>query len=202
MSRYLTPLPAMLAAGMGQAIARALALDDGSGQRLEELEGRTILLRLEGLGIDLYFHGQADRLAVSVDEPAPPDTTISGSPLALLAMSAPRRRRTGRGVRIEGDAATAQSFERLLKQLDPDWQAALTGRFGPRLGYRLWRLLADVRDGTRHVTSTAADQASRFLRRESGLLVERAEVNAFINEVDELREAVDRLEQRLRRRPA
>src|SRR5690625_2091815 len=192
----------MLAAGMDQAIARALALDDCSGQRLEELEGHTILLRVEGLGIDRYFHGPGGRLAVSVDEQAPPDTTISGPPMALLAMSAPRRRWTGRGVRIEGDAATAQSPGGLVKQLDQDWQASLAARFGPRLGYRLWRLLADVRDGTRHVSSTSADQASRFLRRESGLLVERAEVNDFINEVDELREAVDRLEQRLRRRPA
>src|SRR5690625_5685275 len=107
----------MLAAGMDQAIARALALDDSSGQRLEELEGHTILLRLEGLGIDLYFHGPGGRLAVSVDEPAPPDTTISGSPLPRRARRAPRRRRTGRGVRIEGDAATAQAFECLLKNL-------------------------------------------------------------------------------------
>src|SRR5690625_7468718 len=103
----------MLAAGMDQAIARALALDDSSGQRLEELEGHTILLRLDGLGIDLYFHGPGGRLAVSVDELAPPDTTISRSTLALLDMCAPCSRRTGRGVSREGQADTASSVERL-----------------------------------------------------------------------------------------
>jgi len=200
MSRYVTPLPRMLAAGVEQGLARAIALDDRSTERLASLEGKLVRLELRGLGIDLYFQGQAEGLAVSAEHASEPDTTISGTPLALLAMAVPDWRASGSGVRIEGEAGTGQAFEKLLKQLDPDWEAIFVERFGAVVGHQLWRTLRDAGAGARHVSTTAADQATRFLREESGLLVSRQEVEDFTHEVDELREAADRLEARLRRR--
>ncbi|NBD96114.1 MAG: sterol-binding protein [Gammaproteobacteria bacterium] len=199
-SRYLTPFPGLLAAGVEQAVARAIALDDASTSRLAPLRGKLVRLELKGLAIDLYFRGHDDGLAVSAEHDAEPDTTISGTPLALLAMAVPDWRAPGSGVRIEGDAGTGQAFEKLLKQLDPDWEAIFVARFGPVVGHQLWRMLTQARDGARHFSSTSAEQAARFLREESGLLVSRREADEFVDEVDELREAVDRLEARLRRR--
>ncbi|HSH27268.1 MAG TPA: SCP2 sterol-binding domain-containing protein, partial [Wenzhouxiangella sp.] len=161
---------------------------------------KQICLQLKGLGIDLYFHGREDGLGVSAECETAPDTTISGTPLALLAMAVPDWRAPGSGVRIEGDAGAGQAFEKLLKQLDPDWEAVFVERFGPVVGHQLWRMLADARAGARRASRTAADQTARFLREESGLLVTRQEVNDFVHEVDELREAADRLEAQLRRR--
>jgi len=200
MSRYLTPLPGMLAGAVEQAISRAIALDDDTVGRLEPLRGKLVRLELKGLGIDLYFRGRDDGLGVSAEDESTPNTTIGGTPLALLAMAVPDWRAPGSGVRIEGEAGTGQAFEKLLKQLDPDWEAIFVERFGPVVGHRLWGMLRDSRAGARHVSTTAADQAARFLREESGLLVAREEVEDFVHEVDELREAVDRLEARLRRR--
>jgi len=199
-SRYLTPLPGMLAAAIEQALARAIALDDQAAGRLEPLRDKLLRLELKGLGIDLYFRGRDGALAVSAEHDAVVDTTISGTPLALLAMAVPDWRAPGSGVRIEGDAGTGQAFEKLLKQLDPDWEAVLVERFGPVVGHQLWRMLGETRAGARHASRTAAAQTARFLREESGLLVTREEVDAFVHEVDELREAADRLEARLRRR--
>lgn len=200
MSRYLTPLPGMLAGAVEQAISRAIALDDDTVGRLEPLRGKLVRLELKGLGIDLYFRGRDDGLGVSAEDESTPNTTIGGTPLALLAMAVPDWRAPGSGVRIEGEAGTGQAFEKLLKQLDPDWEAIFVERFGPVVGHRLWGMLRGAGTGARHVSTTAADQAARFLREESGLLVAREEVEDFVHEVDELREAVDRLEARLRRR--
>jgi ubiquinone biosynthesis protein UbiJ len=200
MGRYVTPLPGMLAAAIEQGIARAIALDDRGAERLAPLGGKLIRLELKGLGIDLYFLGHESGLAVTAEHDSEPDTTISGTPLALLAMAVPDWRASGSGVRIEGEAGTGQAFEKLIKQLDPDWEAIFVDRFGTVIGHQLWRTLRDAGAGARHVSATAADQAARFLREESGLLVSRQEVDDFVHEVDELREAVDRLEARLRRR--
>ncbi len=190
----------MLATGVEQAVARAVALDDKAPQRLAPLKDKLVRLELKGLGIDLYFRGREDTLGVSAEDESTPDTTISGTPVALLAMAVPDWRAPGSGVRIEGDAGTGQAFEKLLKQLDPDWESMFVEHFGPVVGHQLWRMLTEARVGARHVSTTAAEQAARFLREESGLLVTREEVDAFVHEVDELREAVDRLEARLRRR--
>lgn len=200
MSRYLTPLPGLLATAVEQAIRRAIELDDNAPKRLASLDDKLIRLEFKGLGIDLYFRGREASLRVSSEEESPPNTTISGTPVALLVMTVPDWRAPGSGVRIEGDAGTAQAFEKLLKQLDPDWEAMFVERFGPVVGHQLWRMLTDARAGARHVSMTAADQTAHFLREESGLLVTREEVDEFVHEVDELREAADRLQARLGRR--
>ena len=199
MTRYVTPLPGLLAGLIDRGFNQAIALDAGAAQRLRPLHERTVKLALSGVNIDLFFAVDGERLTVAAESDAEPDTTIIGSPTALLAMSVPDWRAPGSGVRIEGDAGTAQALEKLFKQLDPDIEALLTRRLGPVVGHQVWRLLRDAADAGRQGTRVAGEQVSRYLREESGLLVSRAEMDELTGDIDELREAVDRLEARLRR---
>jgi ubiquinone biosynthesis protein UbiJ len=199
MSRYLTPLPGLLAGTIEGALARALALDDQAAERLGTLEGRCVQLALEGIGIDLFFTGTGAGLSVTAESEARPDTVIRGTPSALLALAVPDWGASGSGVRIEGDAGTAQSLEKLFRRLDPDWERLMTQRFGDVVGHQLWRMVQDALNIGRRSVDLAGDQLGHFLREESGLLVTAEEVGQFTIEVDELREAVDRLESRLRR---
>ncbi len=199
MSRYITPLPGLLARMIDQAFNQAIALDPAAADKLKGLSGRTVRLELQGLGIDLYFSGIGERLTVQAESDLEPNTTITGSPTALLAMAVPDWRSPGSGVRIEGDAGTAQTLEKLLRQLDPDWEALLVRQFGEIIGHQLWRAFNDAAQAGRSGLSTASDQVAHYLREESGLLVTRPEVDQFVHQVDELREATDRLEARLRR---
>jgi ubiquinone biosynthesis protein UbiJ len=199
MARYLTPLPSLLAGLIDRGFNQAIQLDAAAAQRLQPLDGRTVKLALTGLNIDLFFTGDGERLVVSAESDADPDTTIIGSPTALLAMSVPDWQAPGSGVRIEGDAGTAQALQKLFKELDPDIEALLTRNLGPVVGHQIWRLLRDAASAGRHGTKVAGEQIGRYLREESGLLVNRDEMNHLTSEVDELREAVDRLEARLRR---
>lgn len=200
MSRYLTPLPGLLAGTIEGAFARALALDDQAADRLAVLDGKCVQLALDGVGIDLFFLGSGSFLAVTAEYDDSPDTIIRGTPSALLALAVPDWGASGSGVRIEGDAGTAQSLEKLFRRLDPDWERLMTDRFGEVVGHQLWRMAKDTLDIGRRSADLASDQLGHFLREESGLLVTEAEVDQFTIEVDELREAVDRLESRLRRK--
>lgn len=184
---------------MERAINQAIELDPTAARRLEALNGRSVKLVLTGIGIDLFFIGQGEKLSITAESNLPADTTITGSPGALLAMTVPEWRAPGSGVRIEGDAGSAQALEKLFKHLDPDWEAWLSRHLGPIVGHQAWRLIKDSAEAGRHTALTASDQVGRFLREESGLLVTREEVENFSHEVDELREATDRLEARLRR---
>ncbi|QKK02123.1 MAG: hypothetical protein HND55_05275 [Pseudomonadota bacterium] len=200
MGRYLTPLPGLLAGIIDQALKRALALDAAGGERCRPLAGRCVRLELKGLGIDLFFSGQDQTMSVSAECETQPDTTVCGTPTALLVMAVPDWRAPGSGVRIEGDLTTAQAFEKLLRTLDPDWEAAFVERFGPVIGHQLWRVLLDTRAGARRAAGKAAVRAEQFLKERTDLLVSRDEFDAFGEAVDELREAVDRLEGRWRSR--
>lgn len=200
MSRYVTPLPGLLAGTVERAIGQAVNADAGSADRLAALDGRCIQLVLTGTGIDLFFIGQADHLQVVAESDLPADTVIRGSPPALLAMAVPDWFDASSGVRIEGDAGAAQALEKLMRRLDPDWEGLLTEQLGDVLGHQVWRLVRDSLAGGRRLAGVAGDQFGHYLREESGLLVTRSEAQAFTRDVDELREAIDRLEVRLRRK--
>lgn len=200
MSRYLTPLPGLLAAAVDRAVNQALDADPLGKQRLQSLEGRCIQLALSGLGLALYFCGEPHRLRVLAETDLSPDTIIRGSPGALLAMAAPDWFGKQSGVRIEGDAGAAQALEQLLRKLDPDWEGMLTEQLGEVLGHQVWCLLRDSFGASRRLAEVAGEQVAHYLGQESGLLTTRAEAESFARDVDELREAADRLEAKLRRR--
>lgn len=200
MSRYITPLPGLLASAMDRAINQALATDGAARERLQALHGRCIQLALSGVGIDLFFVGQDERLQIVAETDLPPDTIIRGSPAALLAMAVPDWLGNNSDVRIEGEVGAAQALEKLMRRLDPDWEGLLTEQLGEVIGHQVWRLLRDSLAGSRRLAGVAGDQFGHYLREESGLLPTRPEIEAFTRDVDELREAVDRFEVSLRRR--
>lgn len=199
MNRYLTPLPGLLAAMLDGAINQALALDEGSLERLANLDGKCLALALDGLAIELYFEGKGSRLAVSIEPSKEPDTRIHGTPWALLAMSRPEWRSAQSGVGIEGDAGCAQALEQLLRRLDPDYEAFLATHLGPILGQQVAQILKQGQQQSQQLLAIGTEQLARYLREESGVLVKPDEMAEFADDVDELREAADRLEAYWRR---
>ncbi|MBS3744908.1 MAG: SCP2 sterol-binding domain-containing protein [Wenzhouxiangellaceae bacterium] len=202
MSRYVTPLPSMMAAAIEFVFARAAALDADAAGKLQPLSGRWLKFVLQGLEIDLWLTADGERLRVMAEPETSelePDAVIAGDPGALLAMALPDFDSSS-GVRIEGDAGLAQKFQQSVTALDPDLEKGLTEYFGDLLGPQVYRIVIEALDLARHTTSTGGEQVSRWLREESRFVPAPGEWTEFRDGVDRLREAVDRLESRVRRR--
>lgn len=199
---YRTPLPAVLAGLLETAINRLLAVDHGSGERLQRLESRLVELQLEGLGIDLFFDFTRYRVAVTLDATREADTVISGSPAALFAMAVPDAGSAWSGpdsrVRISGDATLARDLERLFSRLEPDWDAELSRWFGDVLGHQVAAGARGALGQLRTTAATLQEWTGEYLRQADGPLAQVAEIGEFSAAVDALRDATDRLEARLR----
>ena len=202
MPEYRTPLPSILAGMLDTAINRVMALDEDTPSRLQRLDGRMLRLDLEGVGIKLFFAFSATRVDVSIDSDDEPDTVISGSPFALFSMAVPDGDGSwggpGSRVNISGDATLARDLERLFSKLDPDWESTLSRLFGDVWGHQV---AAGIRSGSeqaKEAAGNAAEMVSEFLKRDSGPLVPSADIKTFADAVDETRDAVERLEARLR----
>jgi len=204
MGRYMTPLPGMLAAAIEFVLGQAASLDADPAAKLQPLEGRWLKFSLESLQIDLWLSAEGERMRVLAepeDEHLTPDTEISGSPGALLAMALPGFGSSS-GVRIEGDARLAQQFQQAVKALDPDLEKGLIDYFGELLGPQIYRITTEALAFAGQTAGTGGDQVSRWLREESRFVPDPDEWREFHDGVDGLREAVDRLENRIRRRQA
>jgi ubiquinone biosynthesis protein UbiJ len=195
------PIRAALGRVLELALDRALALDPDTRAALAGLEGREIAFALQAPAIALRLKVAQGRLQIGPDRGAEPDLSVRATLGALLGQLLPGREGAlpvGQ-VRISGDAELARRVQQLLQRYQPDVEEAFSRAFGDIVGVQLARSLqAALRWGRDSAASVARDTAE-FLSEESRDLVPKAELSAFLDEVDTLRDATERFERRVAR---
>jgi ubiquinone biosynthesis accessory factor UbiJ len=182
------------------ALGHALSLDPDTQTKLAALNGRSVQIHLRGPEIALAVTVVDGALKVG---PPQEDShlRVAATPGSLLSMLF-RRGDDGIApgkVEIAGDADLARRLEKLASNFAPDFEEAFARTFGDVLGVPLAKAirqgLAHMRETAEHLTQDAAD----WLRDEVRLAVAPAEVETFLDGVDEVRERSERLEARLAR---
>jgi ubiquinone biosynthesis protein UbiJ len=187
------------------ALNQLLALDPETRDALGGLDGRRVELQLEAPAIALAVTVRGQRLEVGpADAAGEPDLGLRATLGGLLGQL-PFLRPEGGGpvgkLRINGDAELARRLQQLARGFDPDWDAPFARALGPVVGPQVARVL---REGLRNSVVLAkglARDGAEFLTEESRDLVAKAELEAFYDDVDTLRERVERLVVRVSRLP-
>ncbi|KFL36255.1 ubiquinone biosynthesis accessory factor UbiJ [Arenimonas donghaensis] len=184
-----------------QALNRVVALDPDTAEALRGLGGRRIGLALEAPPIALELAVADGRLVVGPPKDEPDlgvRATISGVLSQLPFLRPPGATPVGK-VRINGDAELARTLQRLAQRFDPDWDEPFTRALGPVLGPQAARVLRDALAGGMKFAQGFSRDAVDYLVEERRDLVGKAELAAFHDDVDELRDQVERLAARLAR---
>lgn len=197
------------------ALNRAVALDPDTRDALPPLNGRSVVLALDAaenpLAMRLLVDG--DRLRVGpVDAEQTPDlavrSTLGG--VLSLGMQTLLPKLLGKRdddeaavpvgrMRIEGDAELARRLQRLAERFDPDWQQPFTAVFGDVIGVQIANGVAAALRQARVGGQKFAETAAEYLTEESRDVVPRAELDAFYDDVDTLRDDAERLAARIAR---
>ncbi|HTV86247.1 MAG TPA: SCP2 sterol-binding domain-containing protein [Dyella sp.] len=194
------PLRQLAGRALETALNHALSLDPDTQARLAALDGRSVQLELRGLDLALAVTVQGSRVKVG-PAPASSDLRVAATPGSLLSVLL-RRHSDGVSpgkVDIAGDAELARRLEKLASGFAPDVEEAFTRTFGDVLGVPI---AAAVRRGLAHARDTAThlgQDGAAWLRDESRIALAPGEVEAFLDDVDHLRERTERLEARLAR---
>lgn len=185
------------------ALNRVLALDSDAQTVLRGLEGRRVQLILEAPALALQLTVREGRFKVGPlprDANDEPDlavrTTIGGllSQLPFLKSAAMQANAAGPGkLRIAGDADLARQLQRLAETFDPDWAKPFADVFGDVIGVQIASALRGALRFGRDSADTFARNSAEFLTEESRDVPARAELDAFHDDVDALRDRVERL---------
>ena len=184
-----------------QALNRIVALDPETAGALERLGGRRIGLALEAPPIALDIHVDGGRLKVGPPT-AEPDLGIRATLSGVLSQLPFLRRDDAPPVgrmRINGDAELARSLQQLARRFDPDWEKPFADAFGPVIGVQVARALREALKAGAGFAKGFSRDAVDYLTEESRDLVGKAELAAFLDDVDELRDRAERLAARLAR---
>lgn len=192
------------------ALNRAVALDPDTRDALQPLDGRSVVLALDAaesspLAMRLLVEG--DRLRVGpVDAEQTPDLAVRSTLGGMLSfgMQSLLPKLLGKRdddeaavpvgrMRIEGDAELARRLQRLAERFDPDWQQPFTAVFGDVIGVQIANGIAAALRQARTGGQTFAETAAEYLTEESRDVVPRAELDAFHDDVDTLRDDTERL---------
>ncbi|HZH43190.1 MAG TPA: SCP2 sterol-binding domain-containing protein [Lysobacter sp.] len=184
------------------ALNRALALDPDTREALRALDGRRVVVRLSAPALALQIQVCGDRLGVGPVEDGEADLSVRTSLGGLLAQLPFFRRDDAPPVgqlRIEGDAELARRLQRLAERFDPDWQQPFVAVFGEVIGVQVAQAAAATLRHAQGAATSFAQTTAEYLTEESRDLVPRAELEAFYDDVDALRDDVERLAARVAR---
>jgi ubiquinone biosynthesis protein UbiJ len=190
------------------ALNRAVALDPDTRDALGALDGQRIVMALDAPALALQIRVAGTRLQVGPVEDGEPDLAVRGT-LGGLLRQWPAFARTRAGaapagrLRVSGDADLARRLQQLATRFDPDWQLPFVAVFGDVLGVQVANAVRGALVQARRDAGELAHAAAEFVTEESRDAIPRAELEAFCDDVDGLRDGVERLAARVARlRPA
>jgi ubiquinone biosynthesis accessory factor UbiJ len=195
-------VPDAALAALEALLNRCIALDPEGAARLGPLEGRLIGIELKGFGTRLYLIPAPDRLQVFGAYEGEPDCLLRGTPLALARLGLAERKEDqlfGGEVEIEGDTRLAQDFGAFAAGLDLDWEEQLSRLVGDPIAHQVGEGLRAVGRWGRKSADLLSQDLKEYLQEEARVLPTRYEVEAFLDQVDTLRDDAERLVARIDR---
>jgi len=196
------PLLALAGKALELALARVVALDPATAAALRALEGRELAIAVQAPALALRLRVQDGALRVGPDRDAvEPDLSVRTTLGAILGQLLPGREGAlpvGQ-VRISGDAELARRLQQIVQRYEPDIEEAFARAFGDVAGVQLARGFERALAFSRQTAQALLRDTAEYLGEESRDLVPRAEMAQFLDEVDELRDAAERLERKIAR---
>ena len=190
----------LFSAAIETSLNRYLQLDPEALTRFSALEGKIIAIDIRGINQTLFLFPSADGFMVLADFDEEADTTISGTPVALAKLGLandPRDQLFNGEVEITGDTRLANQFSRLFSQINIDWEELLAQNVGDIAAHKMGNLFRDMGQWVKRSTKSVNLDAGEYLQEEINLSPANAELRNFVKQVDEVREATDRLAARI-----
>jgi ubiquinone biosynthesis protein UbiJ len=187
------------------ALNRALVLDPETRAALVPLDGQRLQLHLESPPLAMELRVEGEALRVGPAQGDEPDLSVRAGIGALLGqlpfLKASGATPVGK-VRISGDAELARQLQRLAEGFDPDWEQPFADALGPVIGPQVAKAVRAALREARVQGAAFAKASADYLTEESRDLVPKAEQQAFFDDVDALRDRVERLAARVARHHA
>lgn len=192
-------LPSFFAKTLSKALNKLIEHDQQAKQKLPEMAGKVVNVIIMPMEFNLPLQIEADKILLLNRLPEQIDTTISGKPTSLFAMSRKQHISGLEAVQINGDATAGQFIADFLKQLDPDREQMICQVLGDEFGYRVSETLKSSKQFGERFIQSLLRSGKEFLLYENQELIRPEEMEQFLDDVDDLKSEVEHLEQHISR---
>jgi ubiquinone biosynthesis protein UbiJ len=186
-------------AGLEKLVNTALRYDPGTRIALGKLADQVLAITVTAPAFAVYLTPDAQGLRLMGHWEGEVHTQLRGSLPALMQLA--RSEHTSfadSGVEVIGNTGLLVDLQRLLKNLDIDWEEALSELLGDVVGHQGANMIRGGVNYTRDRAGEVKRLVSEFLTEELHTLPSRNELEGFYQDVDDLRLHADRLEARIK----
>jgi len=181
------------------ALNQALAADADSQAKLNQFEQRSIHLDITDFRLSVFIQFESASLKLADGRDKTADLMIAADSAALINVARNPDNLFSAQIRILGDVQFAKQLQDWLNGFDFDWEAQLAKVSGDTLAYPIAQGLRQGFGWLNDSANSFQQSLAEYLREESRLLPDKAETDRFMQDVDSLQAAVDRLEARIQR---
>lgn len=192
-------LPQLLCAVAEKLSRNLIALDPACKPALQRLQGKQLALTIRDLKLTLILSASQDRLLFNRHEETT-DCKISADISTLRQLGDPSqltRLIKSDALQIEGDLHVAQLFSQFVKQLNPDWQQALSQYVGDALAHKISKVLTQLQQYVQHKSTQLTQLQVELAQDELLLTPSRLEAEQFYQQLGELQAKVELLRRQL-----
>lgn len=180
-----------------KAINSFLALDANQKSRLESHHGKALNLKFTDISFDIYLIIHIEKIHVHSTHDENVDTVIAGSLLSFLKQL--KSKATSDDIKIEGDVEFAHDLLRLLKNIDVNWEEYAAFFVGDMAAFHIGNFLQQFTRSVKQISARTIEDALDYIQEEKKFIPTKEEVEDFYDDLQELRNDIDRLEARWNR---
>lgn len=172
---------------------RLLAREQWARDKLAPFADRSARFDASPFSVTLQVTGDGMFVATNASEPAVTiGVTLSSLPLAMLDPQAAMK-----DVRLSGDAEFAQALAFVLQNLRPEPEEELSRFIGDAAAQRLVGFMRASAMQWKQLAENMLDSTAHYVVTENPIVVGRADLETFNRDVNQLRDAVARIEKRI-----
>ena len=183
------------------AINQALKLAPKSQIELDRLQQSVVAIEITTFEFSFFVKIDSDshvRLMTHFEQT--PTIFVRGSIedfSALVTSNDPASVLINSGIEVEGNSSTLIAFQKLISQVEIDWEAPLVAILGDVIGHQFAQAFKEFFTWREITNSSIRRQVSEYLVEEGLLTPPKAEQEHFFYSVQSLSLKVDRLEARV-----
>ncbi|MBT3722728.1 MAG: hypothetical protein HOG41_05020 [Gammaproteobacteria bacterium] len=180
---------------------RLLGMNPQVLQHCNELQGNIIAIELTDIQKTIYCHPGSWGMRLSLQKPGKEvDSTIRGRLLGLVNLSMQQEKlSTTMQERIEiiGNPSVAQKFQKILTELDIDWEEELSKHTGDIMAFRIGQGIRKTHQTAKDIFNSLTHSGREYLQEDSHHMPTLPEFEIFQQNVTHTRHDVDRLEAKI-----
>lgn len=178
-------------------INRYISLDKDIEQKLKPLRGKILEINIQKTPFHYGFLFTKNAIEIIAADKIAADAAISGDVWTFLKVFKSSSLSNMAKLNITGDHAFAETAYHVLQDLDIDWEETLSHYTGDIVAHKVGQCVDGLKQWLKRGTQSFKVSLTEYVQEELRYFPSAAEMNDFLDEVDELKHAVERLSVRI-----